>query len=198
MKTTYTLIALVTLAVATGATAANMNKGKGNNMQQPEFVQLDLNQDGQVTEDEFNQAKAERIEKRTEEGRTLRNISASKTFEAVDTNGDGVLTKDEFLAQRKDGMNANRGGKQSKSMKSNMQRPDFATFDIDGDKSITQKEFDTYRAAKQQKVTNDGRALNGKRQADVFTAFDTNGDGVISEEEFAERQSKDRQGKKRS
>jgi Ca2+-binding EF-hand superfamily protein len=104
MKTTYTLVALVTLAIATDAFAANMNKGKAQyNIEQPTFLQFDLDQDGQVTEEEFEQARAERIAKRTEEGRTLRNINASNTFKAIDTNGDGVINEEEFADHQSQG-----------------------------------------------------------------------------------------------
>lgn len=197
MKANKTLIALMTIAIASGAVAGNMNKGQGRNneaMQPPAFAQFDLDGDGKVTEQEFNQARTERIAQRTEDGRRMKNINENTMFSSIDTNSDGVITNDEYTAHQsqmtaenrsqRNAQKANRqkGGK--KMAGKNQQRPEFADFDANGDKSISQEEFDAFRESRQQAKAAQGMKMKNANRASMFSQLDTDGDGFISEEEF--------------
>lgn len=85
--------------------AAGMNKGQGKNMnlnmQQASFSEFDTNGDKQITKEEFNALRRERLQERTEEGRALKNMSQVSAFAAYDKNKDGVLSEEEFAAHQR-------------------------------------------------------------------------------------------------
>lgn len=86
MKRTVLIAGLTMFAVAGGAVAASaMGHGKmGGKGPMLEFSVLDLNGDGQLTQDEMKTAMA---------------AEAAKRFVAADSNGDGALSVDEMLAR---------------------------------------------------------------------------------------------------
>jgi Ca2+-binding EF-hand superfamily protein len=85
MKTlTIAVLFLGTLLVA----------GMGYNM--PSFNSFDLNNDGTITQKEFESARAAKMQKQADEGRMLRNAANAPSFSNIDTNGDGVIDKAEF------------------------------------------------------------------------------------------------------
>lgn len=109
-----------------------------------------------------------------------------------------------------DSSNAARGGSSHSNFKagfgrhhgghSEMQQQLFKQIDADGDGKITQKELDTFRAAKVKAAdTNKDGALSleefepiyqemtRKSMVRAFQRLDTNGDGVISQEEMDDR-----------
>jgi hypothetical protein len=57
-----------------------------------------LNSDGALTEQEFYEARANRIAERSQQGYPMRNLANAPSFEVVDLNGDGQITPDEFSA----------------------------------------------------------------------------------------------------
>ena len=81
-----------------GGMGANpaMGPGRGRNM--PTFGSFDLNGDGQLTQQEFEQARANRIRERAEQGYLMRNLKNAPPYSDIDSNGDGVVTPDEFSA----------------------------------------------------------------------------------------------------
>ena len=93
-------IAAIAVAVvwSSPAMAEEAKKGKGMNM--PTFADFDLNGDGKMTEDEFNQARAERIAKRAKEGRKMKNLANAPSFADIDTDGDGGVSPEEFAAHQ--------------------------------------------------------------------------------------------------
>ncbi len=113
MKLKPTLLTLLALAVSSSALAANLNHNAqpmNRAAQAPSFSQFDLNADKQVTPQEFEKARAQRIAARSDQGRLLRNISQAASFEQLDVNRDGVLTGDELTAhQHKMAAQAGRG-----------------------------------------------------------------------------------------
>jgi hypothetical protein len=70
--------------------------GRGRNM--PAFAEFDLNGDGVLQQPEFDQARAQRISERAQQGYRMRNLSSAPPFSAIDANGDGVVSPEEFSA----------------------------------------------------------------------------------------------------
>jgi hypothetical protein len=69
-------------------------------MMMPSFADFDLNKDGKITEDEFNEARAARIADRAEKGYPMRGLRNAQSFADVDTNKDGTLSPAEFAAHQ--------------------------------------------------------------------------------------------------
>lgn len=64
----------------------------------PAFQAFDLNGDGVLRQEEFQQARAMRIRERSEQGYLMRNLQNAPAFSEIDSNGDGVVTPAEFDA----------------------------------------------------------------------------------------------------
>jgi hypothetical protein len=69
-------------------------RGMGRNM--PSFSEFDLNGDGSITEQELDQARANRIKERSQQGYPMRNLANAASFKSMDLNGDGRITAQEF------------------------------------------------------------------------------------------------------
>ena len=70
------------------------NMGMGRNM--PTFSEFDTDNDGKLTQTEFQAAQQARMTERAEQGFPMRNIANASRFEDIDANGDGVVNEDEF------------------------------------------------------------------------------------------------------
>jgi Ca2+-binding EF-hand superfamily protein len=68
----------------------------GRNM--PTFSDFDMNRDGVLKQDEFEQARAKRISERASQGYMMRNLANAPTFASIDKDGNGVVTPQEFVA----------------------------------------------------------------------------------------------------
>jgi hypothetical protein len=66
----------------------------------PSFSDFDLNKDGKITEEEFNEARATRIADRAQKGYPMRGLANSASFADIDTNHDGALSPTEFEAHQ--------------------------------------------------------------------------------------------------
>jgi len=88
----------IALAVSSPSMAQDTQKGMGKNM--PSFADCDLDGDGTITADEFNKARAERIAKRAQEGRKMKNLTNAPAFEDIDMDGDGGVSPEEFSAHQ--------------------------------------------------------------------------------------------------
>lgn len=104
MKTNTILITLAAIVFASAAIAGGMNKGQSrgpdNPMQPPVYSQLDLDNNGRITETEFNQFRADRIAQRSGKGRHFKGLNENHRFAVMDQNADGVVTEQEFLAHK--------------------------------------------------------------------------------------------------
>lgn len=75
---------------------AGMGAWRGRNM--PTFSEFDLDADGLLQPQEFEQARAKRIRERAEQGYRMRNLQNAPPFSSIDGNGDGVVSPQEFAA----------------------------------------------------------------------------------------------------
>jgi hypothetical protein len=94
------LVAAMTIGVVMSAPslAQDGQQGMGRNM--PTFADFDLDGDGAITEEEFYKARAERIAKRAQEGRKMKNLANAPSFDDIDTDDDGSVSPDEFGAHQ--------------------------------------------------------------------------------------------------
>jgi len=87
-------------------------KGKGSGrgcdgvgMNMPTYADFDLNGDGKITEEEFNQSHAARMAERAAEGRQMKNAGDFPGFSGLDTNDDGLISEEELSAHQKEHLN---------------------------------------------------------------------------------------------
>lgn len=66
----------------------------------PSFSDFDLNKDGRITEEEFNEARAARIADRAQKGYPMRGMASAASFADIDTNRDGTLSPAEFATHQ--------------------------------------------------------------------------------------------------
>lgn len=64
--------------------------------QPPAFAEFDLDGNGAISEQEFNQARSKRIAERAQQGYPMRNLANAPAFADIDSNGDGSLSQEEF------------------------------------------------------------------------------------------------------
>ena len=92
--------AAMTIAVVVSAPLSAQDLQKGKGMSMPTFADCDLNSDGKITEDEFTKARGERIAKRAQEGRQMKNVANAPSFQDIDTDDDSAISRDEFAAHQ--------------------------------------------------------------------------------------------------
>ncbi|WP_242479348.1 EF-hand domain-containing protein [Lamprobacter modestohalophilus] len=219
--TATTLSLTLTSALSLSALApvlAQDGAPPGAGMRDPmRFTELDRNDDGIVTEEEFDQARSERRAARSEAGAPMRGITNAPEFSDIDQDGDGQLTVEEFAdfrAQRMGsrggmgpgaGMGAGgmggtgqgRGMGPGQGMGPGMgrmggQMPTFASFDADGDGMLSKDEFETGRAERIKERSQQGYQMRNLANAPSFEDVDQNGDGQIDKEEFESAQMQQR------
>lgn len=90
------LLGIVAMLCLAGLSApANSEDMRGASSPVP-FTSFDRNGDSVITEDEFNQTRAERIQKRMEDGRRMRGMANTAAFADIDTDHDGQISPKEF------------------------------------------------------------------------------------------------------
>ena len=160
------------------------------------FTDFDKDDNGLISEEEFNAVRGERMATRAAEGRPMHGAASAPSFSELDTNGDGQLTQDELAAGQKAqmekrremgmGMGQGRGMGQGMGMGRNM--PAFSEYDLDGDGKILEKEFNDAHSKRISERAQEGYKMKNLGKSHSFTDIDTNEDGEISEEEFIEHQ----------
>jgi Ca2+-binding EF-hand superfamily protein len=80
----------------TGARGGGRMGMGGRNM--PTFSEFDMNGDGVLKQDEFEQARAKRISERASQGYLMRNLANAPTFASIDKDSNGEVTPQEFVA----------------------------------------------------------------------------------------------------
>ncbi|MCW8925430.1 MAG: hypothetical protein OQJ84_04160 [Xanthomonadales bacterium] len=97
MKIVRNVFAAATLVLfATSVAAGEGGKIKGH---MPEFSDFDLDGDGAIVEQEFNEGHAKRFSERAAEGHELKNAGKCK-FADIDADSDGAISQEEFTAHR--------------------------------------------------------------------------------------------------
>jgi hypothetical protein len=176
-----------------------------------EFSDFDSDSNGFVSEEEFNQLKAQRMSEKAAEGKKMKGAATAPTFSAVDTNDDGKLSPEELttaqVAHREkrhemseghgkghghgkgngkgNGDGKGQGAAESKShagTKGN--KPAFSEFDLDGNGSVDETEFNQAHAERMSKMAAEGRQMKQVGDAPGFSGIDSNGDDLISTDEF--------------
>lgn len=77
-----------------------MRRGMGIGRNMPTFSEYDLDGDGKIVENEFNEARSKRISERVQQGYLMKNIVNAPSFSDIDTNGDGEISTEEFTAHQ--------------------------------------------------------------------------------------------------
>ncbi|TJY59910.1 EF-hand domain-containing protein [Sinimarinibacterium sp. CAU 1509] len=126
------------------------------------FADYDVNGDGAISEQEFNEARAKRMAARAEEGRPMRGMANAPSFADFDANGDGKLSPEELTKgqqaqmQKRPGMTPGMGSGQGMGMKGGQGQgmmqsddcprpPKFEDLDTDGNGCISPDEFKAHQ-----------------------------------------------------
>jgi Ca2+-binding EF-hand superfamily protein len=163
-----------------------------------EFSSYDTNKDGFISEKEFNDIRAKRIEQKESSGMPMRNVANAPDFSALDTNKDGKLTELELLKGQNKQMQLNQGNRgMGQGMNGQMGKgynmPTFESFDLNKDGVISAKEMDEAREKRMEENSSQGKMMRNIGNQPTFSEIDTNKDGNISKEEFLAHQTKQRQ-----
>ncbi len=176
------------------------------------FYILDGNRDGVITEQEFNQAHADRMASRAAQGRPMRNAQNAPAFADLDLDGDGVLSRQELMQfhqarmqkrmQERGGAMPRRGmgGPPGMPGMPGFNRLSFSDMDSNGDGCISPQELEQFQQARMQGHRGAMRGMHrmpgmpgmGGMPRGMgynmprYEEFDLNGDGVLLEEEFIE------------
>ena len=94
------LAATMTVAVILSSPTSAQGSQSGKGMSMPTFADYDLNGDGTITEEEFTKARSERIAKRAQEGRKMKNLANAPSFDDIDVDDNGGIDPDEFAAHQ--------------------------------------------------------------------------------------------------
>jgi Ca2+-binding EF-hand superfamily protein len=158
------------------------------------FEAFDQDDDGYVTEAEFDALRAER-----QAARGGRGAARAPAFSTFDSDSDGRLTPEE-LAEGRDALRSARSAGRGGSPMPGSQRPTFADFDLDGDGAITSEEFQEARGARIMERAEEGYPMRNLGDAPAFEAMDADGDDAITREEleaFQQRRQQERRGPSR-
>ena len=96
------------LLVLVGASLVTINaqahqehgQGEGKKGKMPTYAEFDLNGDGKMVEQEFNEAHAKRMSDMAAEGRKMKHAGKMCTFSNIDTNEDDVISEQEFATHQ--------------------------------------------------------------------------------------------------
>ena len=160
-----------------------------------EFSSYDTNKDGFVSEQEFNDLRAKRMEQKAEAAMPMKNAGNAPSFAMFDTNKDGKLTEVELLKGQNKQMQNNQKnmGMSPNGMKPKGKMPAFEDFDLNKDGMISSKEMEESREKRMEQNALDGKMMKNIANQPAFSDIDLNNDGNISKEEFLAHKPKPRQ-----
>jgi hypothetical protein len=94
------IVAAMTFVTFFPETSSAQEPQKGSGMNMPTFADIDRNEDGTITEEEFNKFRSERIAKHAQEGRKMKGLANAPSFAEIDLNGNDGIDVDEFSAHQ--------------------------------------------------------------------------------------------------
>ena len=100
LKKGITLGLLSLAAVGVMSVGAKAEQSMGTQGDMPTYADYDLNGDGKIVEQEFNQAHEARMAKMAEEGHQMKNVAEFPGFAGIDTDADGVISEEEFATHQ--------------------------------------------------------------------------------------------------
>lgn len=164
----------------------------------PAFADFDADGDGAITEQEFNEFRAQRIGARASEGRPMRNIGQGPAFSDFDTDGNGSISPEEFDKMRGSRMKGRGMGPQGQAgaavpeMAGGKQQqcdmPAFKDMDADKDGYISEEEMYRFRGLRMSERSAQGYPMRNVGNAPLFEDLDADGDKRLSPDEFKQAQ----------
>jgi Ca2+-binding EF-hand superfamily protein len=186
---------LLTILAGSVVSISAQAEGKPGHGPAP-FSVFDMDENGFVSEAEFNSVREQRMAARVSEGKKMRCAASAPAFADLDTDGDGQLSPEELTAGQNahmskcramgQGTGHGKGEGHGNGMKGKM--PAFSDFDLDGDGVIIETEFNEGHAKRMSEMAAEGRQMKHVGDAPGFSGIDINGDGGISEQEFSDHQ----------
>lgn len=167
------------------------------------FSTYDKDNNGLISEAEFNDIRTQRISAKGSQGKLMRGAANPPSFSTFDSNGDGQLTQDELTAGQQAQM-ANRQNKKQamrrglgKGKNKGKHMPTFEDFDLNSDGKLLEEEFYEARAKRISERAKQGFKMKNIGSAPSFADIDTNNNGEISDDEFSVHQQKHMMNRKR-
>jgi hypothetical protein len=98
----FGLLGLAAASLISMGAQAQQGQGMGKGMKgkMPTYAEFDLDGDGKIVEQEFNEAHAKRMSQMAAEGRQMKHVGEMPGFSGIDTNDDGVISEEEFAAHQ--------------------------------------------------------------------------------------------------
>lgn len=158
------------------------------------FEAYDKDGNGQISEQEFNAVRGERMAVMAAQGRPMRGAANAPAFSDFDKDGDGQLTPEELAAgqqaqmQQRGGMGMGQGRGMGAGQGMGRNMPSFADFDLNGDGVLEKEEFYRARGERMTDRMQQGYPMRGMANAPTFEDVDSDGDGKITPQEFSAHQ----------
>ena len=139
-----------------------------------EFSSYDTNKDGFVSEQEFNDLRAKRMEQKAEAAMPMKNAGNAPSFAMFDTNKDGKLTEVELLKGQNKQMQNNQKnmGMSPNGMKPKGKMPAFEDLDLNKDGMISLKEMEESREKRMEQNALDGKMMKNIANQPAFSDID--------------------------
>ena len=157
------------------------------------FELYDIDRDGSISKDEFDQIRAKRLAQKSAQGRgrdpgTKNRMLEFKEFD-IDKNGSLSRTELESGRQKMRDSNSNQRKKNSGKGQGNLSnRPSFKDFDINGNGNIDEVEFNKAHALRMSERAKQNYRMKNAGKMASFKDIDSDNDGLITPEEFSKHQ----------
>ncbi len=163
------------------------------------YASFDADGNGTISEKEFNTAREHQLVELKKSGRLGQGMNSSPSFADVDADKDGLISATELTTmQQRQQVNAGKGnrrgagnGQGNRNMSRNASfggSIPYASFDADGNGTISEKEFNTAREQQLAERKKSGRLGQGMNSSPSFADVDADKDGQISDTELATMQ----------